>query len=86
MLAEPILCGKYRHYKNEKLYEVLGRACHSETREDMIVYRALYHCDTFGDNSLWVRPMQMFFEKVLHNGHMVSRFQRVDGLCNEGRL
>ena len=78
MLADPIICGKYKHYKNEKLYEVIGQARHSETDEDMIVYRALYHCDKFGDNQLWVRPMQMFFENVVHNGKTVPRFQRME--------
>ncbi|WP_058534517.1 DUF1653 domain-containing protein [Legionella saoudiensis] len=76
MLADSI-CGKYRHYKNEKLYEVIGLARHSETEEDMVVYKALYHCDDFGENQLWVRPKHMFFENVIHNGKTVPRFQRV---------
>lgn len=46
------------------LYEIMGFARHSETHEDMVVYRALYHCDEFGDNQLWVRPKQMFFETL----------------------
>lgn len=78
MLEKTKLCGKYRHYKNEQLYEVIGKALHSETQEEMIVYRALYHCDKFGDNQLWIRPMQMFFEKVIHNGQLVPRFQQID--------
>ncbi|MBA2657230.1 MAG: DUF1653 domain-containing protein [Tatlockia sp.] len=77
MLEEAILCGKYRHYKTEKLYEVLGLARHSETHEEMIVYRALYHCDKFGDTQLWVRPKQMFFEYIIQNGQKVSRFQKI---------
>jgi hypothetical protein len=78
MLADHNICGKYRHYKNEKLYEVIGQARHSETDEEMIVYKALYHCAKFGDNQLWVRPMQMFFENVLHNDQTVPRFQRIE--------
>lgn len=70
--------GKYRHFKNEKLYEVIGQAIHSETREEMVIYKALYHCDEFGMDQLWVRPKAMFFEKVIHNGYSVPRFQRVD--------
>ncbi len=75
---DTILCGKYKHYKNEKSYEIMSLARHSETHEDMVVYRALYHCDEFGDNQLWVRPKQMFFEHVMHNGQMVPRFQRIE--------
>lgn len=78
MLEETILCGKYRHYKNEKLYEVIALARHSETKGEMIVYKALYHCDKFGDNQIWVRPRQMFFENVIHNGQTVPRFQRIE--------
>ncbi|CEK11847.1 DUF1653 domain-containing protein [Legionella hackeliae] len=78
MLSDPIICGKYIHYKNEKLYEVIGQARHSETDEEMIVYRALYRCDQFGDNQLWVRPMKMFFENVIHHGKTVPRFKRIE--------
>ena len=54
--------GIYRHYKGN-LYIVLDICYHSETLEKMVVYRALY-----GDNKLWVRPYDMFFDKVNKNG------------------
>ncbi len=69
--------GIYRHFKNEKLYEVVGHAIHSETREEMIIYKALYECNEFEMNQLWVRPRAMFFEHVIHNGNSMPRFQRV---------
>lgn len=47
---EPIKLGRYRHFKGNE-YEVVGLAKHSETLEDMVVYRALY-----GEFGLWVRP------------------------------
>jgi len=70
--------GKYQHFKNKKLYEVIGQAIHSETFEELIIYKALYHFDEFGIAPLWVRPKSMFFENVIHNGHSVPRFQKVE--------
>lgn len=64
--------GKYRHYKG-KHYEVLGIAVHSETGEELVVYRALY-----GEYGMWVRPRIMFQEKVQVDGHWVSRFEYLD--------
>jgi len=61
--------GIYRHFKGN-LYEVLAIARHSETREAMVVYRALY-----GDFGVWVRPLAMFAEHVIHGGHRVERFR-----------
>ena len=61
--------GRYRHYKGHE-YEVLGVARHSETEEEYVVYRALY-----GNGGLWVRPMEMFLETVLVDGHPRPRFQ-----------
>jgi len=63
--------GKYKHFKGN-YYEVIGVANHSETLEDMVVYRALY-----GEQGLWVRPASMWNEDVNHNGAMVKRFQKV---------
>lgn len=60
--------GKYRHFKGGS-YEVLGSARHSETGEDMVVYRALY-----GDGGLWVRPAAMWNETVDRDGYHGPRF------------
>lgn len=68
--------GKYRHYKG-KLYEVIGVAKHSETLEEMVIYRALYDSEKFGKNSLWVRPEKMFLEEVIVNGEKMPRFKLV---------
>lgn len=63
--------GRYRHYKGKE-YEVIGVARHSETKEELVVYRTLY-----GDFDLWVRPKAMFMETVVVNGVEVPRFQYV---------
>jgi len=66
--------GIYRHYKGN-LYEVLYTAQHSETEEWMVVYRALY-----GEKGVWVRPYQMFTEKIELDGRTVKRFIFVESL------
>jgi acyl-CoA thioesterase I len=63
--------GFYRHYKGN-MYQVLGVAKHSETLENMVVYRALY-----GNEGLWVRPLHMFTELVEVDGKKVKRFDFV---------
>ena len=44
----------------------------------MIVYKARYDCEEFGDQQVWVRPKALFLEKVFHEGRYVSRFQLED--------
>jgi hypothetical protein len=66
--------GKYRHFKGG-IVEVIGVAHHSETLEDLVVYRCEYACRTFGKGSLWVRPKKMFLETVEHDGKTVPRFE-----------
>jgi len=68
--------GKYQHLKGN-LYEVIGVARHSETLEELVVYRALYNSDKFGPNSLWVRPKRMFMENVVVDGKDMPRFRYV---------
>ena len=67
-----IKLGKYEHYKG-KLYEVVGVAKHSETKEEFVVYRALY-----ADYTLWARPLKMFIEDVEIDGKPVPRFRYLD--------
>ncbi len=67
-MSNDIHPGKYRHFKGKE-YEVLGIAHHSETLEDMVVYRALY-----GDGDLWVRPAAMWNDTVERDGVCYQRF------------
>lgn len=60
--------GRYRHFKGGE-YLVIGTARHSESGEEMVVYRALY-----GEGELWVRPADMFSESVTRDGVTQPRF------------
>ena len=63
-----IKIGRYRHFKGNE-YEVLCLAKHSETQEEMVVYRALYK-----EGGVWVRPASMWNEKVEREGKTYQRF------------
>lgn len=66
-----IRSGRYRHFKGNE-YEVLYVAHHSETMEDMVVYRALY-----GEGEVWVRPASMWFDTVERDGVTYQRFTEI---------
>lgn len=55
---DPLTPGRYRHHKGGE-YELLHEARHSETEEELVVYRALY-----GEHGIWVRPRAMWDEEV----------------------
>jgi hypothetical protein len=61
--------GRYRHFKGKE-YTVLGVARHSETHEELVVYRQEY-----GDHGFWARPKEMFLQTVEVNGEQVPRFR-----------
>ena len=65
---QEIRVGKYRHFKGNE-YEVLCIAKHSETLEDMVIYRALY-----GDGGVWVRPASMWNDEIERDGVKYKRF------------
>lgn len=65
--------GRYRHFKGGE-YEVLGVARHSETLEELVVYKKLY-----GERDLWVRPRAMFLETVERDGKRLARFEYIGG-------
>lgn len=71
-----IRLGIYRHYKGNP-YEVIGFARHSETLEDMVVYKALY-----GEGGTWVRPLSMWENPIEIYGKTVKRFEYI-GDCDE---
>lgn len=61
-----IKLGKYRHFKGQE-YEVIGIAKHSETLEDLVIYR--------DETNLWARPLDIFLAEVEVDGGIVSRFE-----------
>ena len=68
----PQSSGQYRHYSGG-LYEVICIARHSETLEEMVVYKQLDK-----NTGFWVRPRHMFFEEINHNGVMQPRFAKIE--------
>ncbi len=67
--------GIYQHFKGNK-YQVLGVARHSENHtEEFVVYQGLYDSDEFGKNPMFIRPKEMFCEKVVVTGKKIPRFK-----------
>ena len=64
---------EFVHFKGGH-YRLEGFAKHTETGEDVVVYRALY-----GDGGLWVRPAKMFFETIERGGKRMNRFELLRG-------
>ena len=64
--------GKYKHFKGN-VYELLYIAKHSETLQDMVVYRSVKEPE-----KLWVRPASMWNESVEFEGKIVTRFTYIE--------
>lgn len=63
--------GIYKHFKGNE-YQLLHIAKHSETMEEMVVYRALY-----GADEIWVRPASMWSETVRTDTYTGPRFRYI---------
>lgn len=68
----PIINGRYRHYKGGE-YEVIGVGAHTETQEELVLYRTLNP-----PHKIWARPFDMFFETVAIDGKELPRFEKLD--------
>lgn len=71
-----IKLGKYRHFKGEEV-EVIGVAKHSETLEELVVYKTLGESKGFPAGTMWARPVKMFLEKVERDGEAMKRFEYI---------
>jgi hypothetical protein len=70
--------GIYTHYKG-KMYEVIEVVIHSETLEELVLYKPLYDTKDNYNGKSWVRPKDMFFDKVrISENKTVPRFQKID--------
>lgn len=72
MICDFMKLGKYKHFKGN-LYEVICLAKHTETGEEMVIYR-----DLSDSAKIWVRPAKMFNEKVNVNGVEKPRFEFIE--------
>jgi len=70
--AKNLKLEKYEHYKGNQ-YEILGVVRHSETLEELVVYRALYD-----EGQIWVRLLKTFLEEVEVDGKKIPRFSPVE--------
>ncbi len=70
--AKNLKLGIYEHYK-KKRYQVLSVVLHSESKEELVLYKALY-----GKGLSWVRPLDMFLEEIEIDGVKHPRFKLVE--------
>lgn len=63
---------RYRHFKGNE-YEIVANAKHSETGEDLVIYRSLSNAE-----DVWARPLDMWNETVIREGQQIPRFKRMD--------
>ncbi len=68
--------GHYLHYKG-KNYEVVGNAIHTETREWMVVYKALYETPELPEGTIFVRPQEQFVGMAEIDGKKMKRFTKI---------
>lgn len=74
-MNHPKIGATYQHYKGN-LYKVISIVRHSETLEELVLYKPLYVSKEF-PNQMWVRPLKMFTETIEKDGKKIPRFELI---------
>lgn len=83
-MQKPIIWAIYRHYKStwwsNHTYEVIGIAKHSETEEELVIYKPLFDAEStrLWDAQFAARPVSMWFDEIEREGKSMSRFTFVE--------
>ncbi len=64
---------RYRHYKGNT-YVVIAVGLHHKTQQVLVVYQGEYDDPDFGPHPVWIRPRDMFEERISIDGRSVPRF------------
>lgn len=73
---QEVKLGKYKHFKGT-VVEVISLAYDSETLERMVVYLHPDPVKGLGENTMWVRPLDMFAETIERDGKTIKRFEYI---------
>lgn len=75
-MTKVIRGGKYQHYKG-KYYQVIGLGRIEATLEEVVIYKPLYKITVYPEDTLWVRPIEVFLEEVTVEGKKMPRFKLI---------